>query len=295
MKLTVGSRDSRLAVAQARLVMDALQAAHPELRLELVTMKTTGDRILDRTLDKVGGKGLFVKELEAALREGRVDVTVHSCKDLPMDLPEDLPVAAFLRREDPRDTLVLPEGASEWDLRLPAGSASSRRRVQLRALFPAAEVRPVRGNVLTRLRKLESGAYGALVLAAAGLVRLGLEHRVSRYFAPEEILPAAGQGILAVQCRRDMDLEVLDCLRDREAEVCALAERAFVGALDGGCSSPMAAHAVVKGDAVTVAGMYVDAEERIYKGTVSGPLADGADLAAELARGLREGGAWRER
>ncbi len=212
-----------------------------------------------------------------------------------MDLPEDLPVAAFLRREDPRDALVLPEGASEWDIRRPAGSASSRRRVQLRALFPAAEVRPVRGNVLTRLRKLESGAYGALMLAAAGLVRLGLEHRVSRYFTPEEILPAAGQGILAVQCRRDIDLEVLDCLRDREAEVCALAERAFVGALDGGCSSPMAAHAVVKGDAVTVAGMYVDAEERIYKGTVSGPLADGTDLAAELARGLREGGAWRER
>lgn len=212
-----------------------------------------------------------------------------------MDLPEDLPVAAFLRREDPRDALVLPEGASEWDTRRPAGSASSRRRVQLRALFPAAEVRPVRGNVLTRLGKLESGAYGALVLAAAGLVRLGLEHRVSRYFTPEEILPAAGQGILAVQCRRDIDMEVLDCLRDREAEVCALAERAFVGALDGGCSSPMAAHAVVKGDAVTVAGMYVDAEERIYKGTVSGPLADGADLAAELARGLREGGAWRER
>ena len=295
MKLTVGSRDSRLAVAQARLVMDALQAAHPELQLELVTMKTTGDRILDRTLDKVGGKGLFVKELEAALREGRVDVTVHSCKDLPMDLPEDLPVAAFLRREDPRDALVLPEGASEWDLRLPAGSASSRRRVQLRALFPAAEVRPVRGNVLTRLGKLESGAYGALVLAAAGLVRLGLEHRVSRYFTPEEILPAAGQGILAVQCRRDIDMEVLDCLRDREAEICALAERAFVGALGGGCSSPMAAHAVVRGDAVTVAGMYVDAEERIYKGAVSGPLADGTDLAAELARGLREGGAWRER
>ena len=122
--LRVGSRDSTLAVIQSRLVMDALQAAHPDVRLELVTMKTTGDKILDRTLDQVGGKGLFVRELDDALRAGRVDLTVHSCKDLPMDLAEDLPIAAFLRREDPRDALVLPQGASEWDARLPAGSAS---------------------------------------------------------------------------------------------------------------------------------------------------------------------------
>ena len=171
--LRVGSRDSTLAVIQSRLVMDALQAAHPDVRLELVTMKTTGDKILDRTLDQVGGKGLFVRELDDALRAGRVDLTVHSCKDLPMDLAEDLPIAAFLRREDPRDALVLPQGASEWDARLPAGSASPRRRVQLRELFPAAEVRPVRGNVQTRLRKLDEGGYGALILAAAGMKRLG--------------------------------------------------------------------------------------------------------------------------
>ena len=232
--LLVGSRDSTLAVIQSRLVMDALQAAHPDVRLELVTMKTTGDKILDRTLDQVGGKGLFVRELDDALRAGRVDLTVHSCKDLPMDLAEDLPIAAFLRREDPRDALVLPEGASEWDARLPAGSASPRRRLQLRERFPEIEVRPVRGNVQTRLRKLDEGGYGALILAAAGLERLGLEHRISRYFAPEELLPAAGQGILAVQCRADMDRMIFDCLRDREAEICALAERAFVRALNGG-------------------------------------------------------------
>lgn len=288
MKLTVGSRDSRLAVAQARLVMDALQAAHPELRLELVTMKTTGDRILDCTLDKVGGKGLFVKELEAALREGRVDVTVHSCKDLPMELPEGLPIAAFLRREDPRDVLALPEGAAEWDVRLPAGSASPRRRVQLRELFPAAEVRPVRGNVQTRLRKLDEGGYGALILAAAGMKRLGLERRISRYFEPEELLPAAGQGILAVQCRADMDRAVFDCLRDREAEICALAERAFVQALDGGCSSPIAAYARMEGDNVTVTGMYVDGTERVRKGAASGPAGEGEALARALAKKLKE-------
>ncbi len=167
MKLRIGSRDSLLAVIQSRLVMDALQAAHPGIELELVTMKTTGDKILDRTLDQVGGKGLFVKELDAALQAGRVDLTVHSCKDLPMDLPEDLPVAAFLRREDPRDALVLPAGERGIPADRPIGSASPRRRVQLRELFPAAEVRPVRGNVQTRLRKLDEGGYGALVLAAA--------------------------------------------------------------------------------------------------------------------------------
>ena len=286
--IRVGSRESRLAVAQSELVMAEIARAHPDVQLELVTMKTTGDIILDRTLDKIGGKGLFVQELEAALRAGRVDLAVHSCKDLPMDLPEDLPVAAFLRREDPRDALVLPEGVSEWDVRLPTGSASPRRRVQLREMFPEVEVRPVRGNVQTRLRKLEEGAYSGLVLAAAGLIRLGLEHRVSRYFAPEELLPAAGQGILAVQCRADMDRAVFGCLQDREAELCALAERAFVRALDGGCSSPIAAYAQVDGDAVTVSGMYVDGTDRVWKGSASGPAGEAEALARELAMKLKE-------
>ena len=251
-------------------------------------MKTTGDKILDRTLDQVGGKGLFVRELDDALREGRVDLTVHSCKDLPMDLAEDLPVAAFLQREDPRDALVLPQGASEWDARLPAGSASPRRRVQLRERFPEIEVRPVRGNVQTRLRKLDEGGYGALILAAAGLKRLGLEHRISRYFAPEELLPAAGQGILAVQCRADMERMIFDCLRDREAEICALAERAFVRALNGGCSSPIAACAQADGDTVTIAGMYADGADRVWRGSVSGPAGEGEALAKNLAKKLKE-------
>ena len=288
MKLRIGSRDSALAVIQSRLVMDRLREAHPALELELITMKTTGDRILDRPLERVGGKGLFVKELDAALRDGRVDLTVHSCKDLPMVLPEDLPLAAFLPREDPRDALVLPEGAGGWDRTKPVGSASPRRRIQLRELFPDAEVRTVRGNVLTRLRKLDSGEYGALVLAAAGLKRLGLEERISRYFQPEELLPAAGQGILAVQCREDMDRSVFDCLRDEGAERCALTERAFVRALDGGCSSPIAAHARVEGDAVTVAGLYADGADRVWKGSISGPAAEGEALARALAKKLKE-------
>lgn len=295
MKLRIGSRDSRLAIIQSELVMAALRAAHPDMELELITMKTTGDRILDRTLDQVGGKGLFVKELDAALRAGRIDLAVHSCKDLPMELPEDLPIRAFLPREDPRDAMVLPQGASAPDLDKPIGSASPRRRLQLRRLFPDLAVKPVRGNVLTRLQKLDSGEYGALVLAAAGLKRLGLAGRISRTFSPGELLPAAGQGILAVQCRRDMDSSLLSCLQDREAERCALAERAFVGALNGGCSSPVAAYAAADGTQITITGMYADEKERIHKASVSGPLSDGIALAAELAVRLKEGEAWRER
>ena len=287
MKLRIGSRDSKLAVIQSELVMDRLREAHPEIELKLVTMKTTGDRILDRTLDKVGGKGLFVKELDAALREGRVDLTVHSCKDLPMELADDLPLAAFLHREDPRDALILPLGVTELDRNKPIGSASPRRRLQLQGLFPEMEVRPIRGNVLTRLKKLDSGEYGALVLAAAGLKRLGLADRICRYFAPEELLPAAGQGILAVQCRAGMDTPLLECLRDRTAACCALAERALVGALGGGCSSPAAAHAVVTEDTITITGMYADAGEHVFKGTISGPLSEGIMLAAELAKQLK--------
>lgn len=295
MKLRVGSRDSQLAVIQSEIVMAALREAHPEIELELVTMKTTGDRILDRTLEKIGGKGLFVKELDAALREGRVDLTVHSCKDLPMELPEDLPIAAFLRREDPRDALVLPLGASVWNRSRPTGSASPRRRLQLEGLFPDVEVRPVRGNVPTRLHKLDSGEFGALVLAAAGLKRLGLEERVCRYFEPEELLPAAGQGILAVQCRSDMDMSVLDCLRDQTAEACARAERAFVAELGGGCSSPLTAYAAVCGDTLTITGLYADKYAHVRKDTASGPAADGRALAVQLAKRLREDGACPEK
>ncbi len=289
MKLRVGSRESRLAVAQSELVMAEIARAHPDVQLELVTMKTTGDIILDRTLDKIGGKGLFVQELEAALRAGRVDLAVHSCKDLPMDLPEDLPLAAFSRREDPRDALVLPLGTDALDPDRPIGCSSARRRLQLQKLFPGVEVRPVRGNVLTRLRKLDEGEFGALVLAAAGLKRLGLEGRICRLFSPGELLPAAGQGILAVQRRRDLDPALFDCLRDREAALCALAERAFVRELDGGCSAPTAAHAAVSGERIHIAGLYVDGSETMYTANAEGPADQGEALARRLARELKEG------
>lgn len=290
MKLRIGSRESHLAVIQSQIVMDQIAAAEPEAELELVTMKTTGDKILDKTLDKIGGKGLFVRELDQALRDGRADFTVHSLKDMPMQVPEDLPLAAFSSREDPRDVLVLPEGATELDKSKPIGCSSRRRQLQLKLLFPDMDIQPVRGNVQTRLAKLEAGQFSALVLAAAGLKRLGLEGRISRYFTTEEILPAAGQGILVVQTRRGMDTQCLRLVQDEKTACCAKAERAFVRALDGGCSSPVAAHAVVEGEKLTLTGFYVSEDERIQrKGSISGGVTEAETLGSTLARILKEG------
>ena len=290
MKLRIGSRESRLAVIQSQMVMKLIAAAEPEAELELVTMKTTGDKILDKTLDKIGGKGLFVRELDQALRDGRADFTVHSLKDMPMQVPEDLPLAAFSSREDPRDVLVLPEGATELDVSKPIGCSSRRRQLQLKLLFPDMDIQPVRGNVQTRLAKLEAGQFSALVLAAAGLKRLGLEGRISRYFTTEEILPAAGQGILVVQTRRGMDTQCLRLVQDEKTACCAKAERAFVRALDGGCSSPVAAHAVVEGEKLTLTGFYVSEDERIQrKGSISGGVTETETLGSTLARILKEG------
>ena len=290
MKLRIGSRESRLAVIQSRMVMEKIAKAEPAAELELVTMKTTGDKILDKTLDKIGGKGLFVRELDQALREERVDFTVHSLKDMPMEVPEDLPLAAFSSREDPRDVLVLPEGTTEIDRSKPIGCSSRRRQLQLKKLFPDMAIEPVRGNVQTRLAKLEAGQFSALVLAAAGLKRLGLEERISRYFSVEEILPAAGQGILVVQTRKGMDTDCLRLVQDKESACCARAERAFVRALNGGCSSPVAAHAVVERTLLTLTGFYVSADERIQrKGSIRGSAADAEMLGKTLARQLKEG------
>ena len=286
-KLVVGSRESRLAVIQSELAIQAIRACQPGLEVELLTMKTTGDKILDRTLDQVGGKGLFVKELDAALLAGQVDLTVHSSKDLPMETDPRLPLVAFSRRADPRDALVLPAGAKELDPAKPIGCSSLRRQLQLKALFPQMKTAPVRGNVLTRLEKLDRGEYAALVLAAAGLQRLGLAGRVSRYFSVEEMLPAAGQGILAVQARADFDPACLREFHDPDSRDCLLAERAFVRALDGGCSSPVAAYATVDGEALTLTGLYVDSNGEACRQTISGSREQGERLGAALAQDMR--------
>ncbi|NCC45194.1 MAG: hydroxymethylbilane synthase, partial [Clostridia bacterium] len=255
-RICIGSRESKLAVIQSEMVMDYLKKECPDKEISLLTMKTTGDKILDRTLDKIGGKGLFVKELDKALLDKRSDLSVHSLKDMPMETPEELPIVSFSKREDPRDVLVLPKGKETRDTSKPIGCSSLRRILQLKELYPDAEYKSVRGNVITRLKKLDEGEYGALVLAAAGLKRLGLEDRITSYFEPEQMIPAAGQGILAIQGRAGEDYSFLNHFSDKEGTTAAICERAFVRYLDGGCSSPVAAHAIVEGEKIHLMGLY---------------------------------------
>lgn len=292
MKVIVGSRESKLAVIQSEMVIKAIKEYDDNIDVELVTMKTTGDIILDKTLDKIGGKGLFVKELDKALMDRRADLTVHSLKDMPMEVPAELPLLAFSKREDPRDALILPEGVSEIDFERPIGCSSLRRKLQLEKLFPEASFKPIRGNVQTRLAKLDRGEYSAIVLAYAGIKRLGLEERVSRLFSTEEILPAACQGILVVQGRAGYEVPYLAEFTDEEAKLTALAERSYVRTLDGGCSSPVAAYACVDGDEITIKGFYVDEAENQYINVIKGNKYEGEALARELAlKMVRLGGA----
>ena len=287
-KIVIGSRDSLLARIQSGMVLDFIKEFHPEISAELLTMKTTGDIILDKTLDQVGGKGLFVKELDRALLDGRTDLSVHSLKDMPMEVQKELPLVAFSKREDPRDVMVLPKGALEPDFSKPIGCSSKRRILQIKELLPQAEFKSVRGNIQTRLRKLDEGEYGALILAAAGLKRLGLSERIYRYFEPKEVIPAAGQGILCVQGKQGEDYSYLNDYDQEESKAAALAERAFVRTLDGGCSSPVAAYARIQDGKMILLGLYYDEATGGYKkGSVKGnPLRAeelGKDLAMKLA------------
>ena len=287
MKLRVGSRESKLAVIQAGIVIDAIKSWDPSIDVELVTMKTQGDRILDRNLDRIGGKGLFIKELELALLEDEVDITVHSLKDMPMEISPELPVVAMSEREDPRDALILPVGAQKVDLSKPIGSSSNRRILQLSRIYPDATFEPIRGNVQTRLDKLDSGDYSATVMAVAGLKRAGLEDRISRIFEPDEMLPAAGQGVLAVQARKGFDNSCLRGFMDNKATAEALCERSFVRALDGGCTSPVAAYARIKGDVIKLTGLNTDANRSPFTMEVEGPASEGEALGTELAEKMR--------
>ncbi len=286
--LILGSRASALAMAQTQLVIDFLREKYPERPVTMLAMKTTGDRILDRKLDEIGGKGLFVKELDAALLEGRTHYSVHSLKDVPMELPEGLPLVCCSRREDPRDALVLPAGAREIDFSRPIGTSSPRRLVQLRTLFPGAKFESVRGNLQTRLRKLDEGQFGALVLAAAGLKRMGLQDRISRLFGVDEMIPAAGQGILAVQGTLRSEPELFEGFADPDSMVSARAERAFVRRLQGSCASPIAACALREGDAFTLRGLYWhDATGKYYTARARLTAEDAVQAAEAMADELK--------
>ncbi|MBW1787471.1 MAG: hydroxymethylbilane synthase [Deltaproteobacteria bacterium] len=296
MLLRIGTRGSKLALAQSRWVRGEILARHPDVQVELVRIKTTGDKILDTPLSRIGGKGLFVKEIEEALLRRDVDLAVHSIKDIPARLPDGLMLSAFPEREDPRDALV-----SEGDLPLDAlpagarvGTSSLRRGAQLLRRRPDLVLVPLRGNVDTRLAKLDSGNLEAIVLAAAGLKRLGLEGRISQAIPVEYLLPAIGQGALGLEVRRhDGDtLRVLDFMDHEPTRITVLAERAFLAELDGGCQVPIAGFARMAGDRVVIEGMVSEPDGNHWvSDTLSGPVDRAADMGRELARKLLAAGA----
>lgn len=287
--LRLGTRGSALAVAQAGWVARAVEAAHPDLRVELVHIRTSGDRIQNRTLAEIGGKGLFVKEIEEALLEGRVDFAVHSMKDLPATLAAGLAIAAVPRREDPRDALVatarriadLPRGAR-------VGTASLRRALFLRHRRPDLDVVSLRGNVDTRLAKWRGGELDAIVLARAGLARLGLEVAEASPISPEEMLPAIGQGALALEARPDAPCAArLAALDDPATATAVSAERAFLAALGGDCTTPVAAHARIEGASLHVAAAIGDpAGEELLVGERLGAVGDAVAIGRAIAEDL---------
>ena len=290
-QIRIGSRESRLAVIQSGIIIDLIKQIEPDVQIELITMKTTGDMILDRSLEQIGGKGLFVKELDLALAEGRCDLTVHSLKDMPMELPLQLPILAFSEREDERDVLILREGLDRLPEKPVIGTGSRRRILQASPLFPGASFKGIRGNLVTRLKKLDAGEYDALILAAAGVIRMGLKKRINRFFSVDEIIPSAGQGIMAVQGRRESEeesLKFLCRLDSRESRIMALAERSFVRTLDGGCSSPIAACARIIDGCIVLRGLYFEeTTERYVTGALKGAYEEPEELGYKLAMELK--------
>jgi hydroxymethylbilane synthase len=295
-KLVIASRESALAMWQARHIQARLQALYPDATVEILGMTTTGDQILDSPLARIGGKGLFVKELEQALADGRADLAVHSMKDVPMNLPEGFALAATGEREDPRDAFVsvrfqrledLPEGSI-------VGTSSLRRQSQLQARFPHLKIESLRGNLQTRLRKLDEGQYAAIILAAAGLIRLGLEDRITQLIGPENSIPAVGQGALGIEIRADRDdmRTLLEPLNHADTAACVVAERAMSRALAGSCTVPLGAYAYIDNGLLHMSGFVatVDGSEMV-RDSIEGAPKDADAMGRALAEKLIAQGA----
>lgn len=294
--IRIATRQSALALWQAEYVAEQLRLAHPGIKTELVKMVTRGDKILDAPLAKVGGKGLFVKELEQGMLEGKADIAVHSMKDVPVDFPEGLHLAVILSRGDPCDALVSNNYGSLNALpaNVKIGTSSLRRQCQIKARFPDAEIRTLRGNVNTRLAKLDAGEYDAIILAAAGLQRLGLEERITERLSIADSLPAVGQGAIGIECRSD-DEEVnalLTLLHDQQTALCVAAERAMNAKLQGGCQVPIAGFAELHGDQLFMQGLVGQPDGRvIYRAEGSGHLCRAEVIGRQLAGRLLAAGA----
>ena len=289
--IKLGTRASLLAVTQSTWVKNQIEQNHPGTTVELIKITTKGDKILDVPLAKVGGKGLFVKEIEDALLDKRVDLAVHSMKDVPTELPEELHVAIVPPRENPHDAFISVKYASLEDLPQNSviGTSSLRRKSQLAHLRPDLEIQDLRGNLDTRLRKLEEGQYDAIILAAAGLNRLDMAGRITSLFSAQQMLPAIGQGALGIELRKDDDelLDGMQFLHDRDTAVAVAAERAFLLRLEGGCQVPIGAFASVSGDRVALTGLIASVDGKtILKESSEGNSADAAILGKKLAEQL---------
>jgi hydroxymethylbilane synthase len=295
--LRIATRKSQLALWQAEHVAALLREAHPGIEIELVPLVTQGDRIQDRTLAAIGGKGLFIKELEVAIEELRADIAVHSMKDMPADLPAGLDIGAVLPRADPRDALVTTSGIDRIE-DLPhcavVGTSSLRRQAQLCALRVDLRVEALRGNVDTRIRKLDAGGMDAIILACAGLIRLGLESRITARIDPEICLPAVTQGVIGIECRRSdtRTLNLLRPLEDPATRLCMDAERAFAARLGGSCQSPIAAYAELAADRMTLRGLVAEPDgSRVLRDSLSGSSENPAALGEQLAELMLAAGA----
>lgn len=297
-QLIIATRESPLALWQAKYVQSCLREKFPELDVSLLGLTTKGDKILEVTLSKIGGKGLFVKELENAMLEGKAQIGVHSLKDVPMELPESFTLAAVMVREDPRDAVVSHKYASLEEM--PAGSivgtSSLRRELMVRSRFPHLKVEMIRGNVGTRLSKLDSGKYDALVMAAAGLKRLGLSERIRSLIPPEVSLPAPGQGAIGIEAVQgdEETLKFVKTLNDRDTRLCTQAERAVSRALGGSCQVPLAAYATIDGDEMflrALVGNHVTGE--FVTAEYTGPAGEPEENASKVLTQLKEKGAER--
>lgn len=290
-RIVIASRESRLALWQAEHVQSRLRQLHSGAEVSILGMTTQGDQILDRPLAKIGGKGLFIKELEVAMQEGRADLAVHSMKDVPMEMPEGFRLVAISARENPSDAFVsnrydsldaLPQGAV-------VGTSSLRREAVLRAKYPHLTIQSLRGNLDTRLRKLDEGQYDAIILAAAGLIRLGLSQRIKAVLTPEQSLPAPGQGALGIEiCSHRPEIEPwVAALNDHETAQCVIAERAFSRALGGSCQVPLGGYAVIDAGQIWLRGFVATADgQQIVSGELRGALGADAGTAEALGRAL---------
>ena len=248
--LRIGTRGSLLALAQTKIIADTISDSWPDVKIEIVKITTTGDKNMSPfSSDPSGIKGMFTREIEQALLKHDIDIAVHSLKDLPANMNPELPIVAYSHRGDPRDALVMSKMESEIAT---IGTSSIRRRLQAAKFYPEVKILPLRGNIDTRLKKLDSGKYSALIMSAAGLQRLGLAHRITRIFSPEEIMPAPGQGILACQGRIGGEYDYLECVNDSESKDSALAERTFSRALNAACNVPIGAYAEIDGETLTL-------------------------------------------